>query len=52
MRLKRVFCQSEIENLRLVTVGDKNVRRLDVAVDDVLGMGGLESVCHLNGELQ
>jgi hypothetical protein len=30
--------------------GDKNVRRLDVAMDDALGMRGVQSVGNLDGE--
>ena len=44
------FGQSEIENLGVSTFGHKNVRRLDVPVNDVLGMGGVERVSDLDGQ--
>jgi hypothetical protein len=49
-RLRRNYCahrnlrQTEIENLGMAPLGDKNVRRLNVAVDDAFAMGGVESV--------
>src|SRR5579864_6384851 len=36
LRLQRHFCQPEIENLRLSTIRDEDVRGLDVAMDDAL----------------
>src|SRR5271168_35302 len=46
------FGQSEIEQLGLAALGDENVRRLDVAVDDSLGMSGFERVGDLNAEIE
>jgi hypothetical protein len=42
--------QTKIKNLGVPALGDKNVRRLDVAMDDSLLVGGIESVGNLDGE--
>ncbi len=42
--------QSEIKNLGVTTLGDEDVCRLDVAVDDSLYMGGVERVRDLDGK--
>ena len=42
------FGQPEIENLGMVALGDENIRRLDVAMDNVLGVGRLERVGNFN----
>jgi hypothetical protein len=42
--------QSEVQNLGVTTLGDENVRRLDVAMDDALRMRGIEGVGNLDGE--
>jgi hypothetical protein len=44
--------QAEIQNLRLLALLNENVRRLDVAVDDALGMGGVQPVGYLDGQIQ
>src|SRR5580658_4015811 len=51
-RLARALGQAEIENLGLVAVGHENVGRLDVAVDDSLGVGSVESVGDLCAEIE
>src|SRR4029077_20525359 len=38
----------KIENLGVSAFGDKNVRRLDVAMNDALDVGGIERFCNLN----
>ena len=40
--------QSKIENLRVLTVGNENVRRLNVAMNDAFGMRGLQGIRNLN----
>jgi hypothetical protein len=40
----REFCEAEIENFGVAALGDKDIRGLDVAMDDAVGMGGVERV--------
>ena len=49
-RRGRDLRQSEIQNLCVSALGDEDVSRLDVAVDDALGVGGIERVGDLDGE--
>jgi hypothetical protein len=42
--------ESEVENLGVSALGDKNVCRLDVAMNDALGVGGVEGVDDLDGQ--
>src|SRR5208282_1698886 len=51
-RCSRELGQAEVENLGVSPVGDKNVCRLDVAVDDSLGVRGVESVGNLNRQAE
>ncbi len=51
-RVWRQLGQSEIAQLRVTTVGDEHIGRLDVAVDDLLGVRGVEGVCELRAELE
>ena len=46
------LCQSEVEDLGLPALGDEDVRRLDVAVDDPLGVGGVQGVGKLDSQLE
>jgi len=46
------FSQAEIENLRVPTFGDKNVRRFDVAMNDSLGVRGIERVGDFDGKIE
>src|SRR4051812_35018142 len=46
------FCQSEIEDLGVIAFGDENIRRLNVAMDNVLGVRRLERVCNFNRQTQ
>ena len=43
------FRQAKIQNLGVAALGDENIRRLDVAVDDAFGVGGIEPVRNLDG---
>ena len=40
--------QTEVENLGVAALGDEDVRRLDVAMDDALGVRGVERIRDLN----
>jgi hypothetical protein len=42
--------KAEIENLGVSAFGDKNIRGLDVAVNDALGVRGVERVGDFDGE--
>ena len=44
------FRQSEIQNLGVAAVGNKNIGGLDVAVDDSLGMSRVQGVSDLDAE--
>ena len=42
------FCQAEIENFYRAALGEENICRLDVAMDDAFGVCGVERVGDLN----
>src|SRR6202162_4031069 len=44
------FRQSKIENLGVSALGDEDVGGLDVAVNNSLGMRGIEGIGNLDGE--
>src|SRR6185436_11115721 len=44
--------EAEVENLGLLAIGDEDVRRLDVAVQDAARVRGVERVGNLHGEPQ
>ena len=44
--------QTEVQNLRLAPRGHEDVRRLDVAVDDALGVRRVQPVGNLNAQVQ
>ena len=44
--------QAEIQNLRFAPAGDKDVSRLDVAMDYALEMSSLQPVGNLNGNIE
>ena len=44
------FGETEIENLRVSTLGDENVRRLDVAMNDALGVRRIQCIGNFNGK--
>jgi hypothetical protein len=44
--------KAEVENLGVPPFGDKNVGRLDVAMDDAFGMGSIERVGDFNCEAE
>ena len=44
------FGEAEVENFCVAAFGDENVGGLDVAMDDVFLMGGVEGVGNFDGE--
>ena len=44
--------KSEIQNLRLPAIGDEDVGRLDIAVNDALAMGYVERVGDLDADVE
>src|SRR6266478_7971411 len=52
LRLRGDLSQSEIENLRLTSIRDEDVRWLDVPMDDALRMCRVESVGNLNAQIE
>src|SRR5882672_4514160 len=42
------LCQAEVQNLRMTAFGDKNICRLNIAVNDAVRVGGVERVGDLN----
>ena len=46
------FREAEIENFCVSALSDENIGGLNVAVDDSLGMGGVESVGNFDRNLQ
>src|SRR5580700_12249612 len=42
------FCQAEIENFYRAALGDENICRLDIAMDDAFGVRSIERVGDLN----
>ncbi len=52
VRLQRHFGQPEIENLRLTSIRHKDVRWLDVPMDDSLRVCGVERVGDLDAQIE
>src|SRR5579864_1165934 len=46
------FSQPEVENLRLASIRDEDVRGLDVPMDDTLRVRGVESVGDLDAQIE
>ena len=46
------FGQAEVQDLRLPATGNKDVCRLDVAMDESLLMRRVQAVGYLNGQIQ
>jgi hypothetical protein len=49
---KREFGGAEIEDFGAPALGDKNVGRFDVAMDDAFAVGGVQSVGYFDGQVQ
>jgi hypothetical protein len=45
------FCEAEIEDFGVAAPRDEDVGGLDVSVDNALGMGGIEGVGNVDGEV-
>jgi hypothetical protein len=52
LRLQGNLGQSEIENLRLTSVGDEDIRRLDVPMDDSLRVCRIQGVGDLDAQIE
>src|SRR5580658_8699293 len=46
------FGKAKIENLGVAAFGDEDVGGLDVAVNDALGVGGIEGIRYFDGEIE
>jgi hypothetical protein len=46
------FSQAKVENLGVAALGHKNIRGLDVTVNDALGVCGVQSIGHVNSDSQ
>ena len=44
--------QTEIENLGVTALGDENVGRLDVAMNDSFGVSGIQCIGNLDGQIE
>ena len=42
--------ETEVENLSVTSASDENVGGLDIAMDDIFEMSGIECIRHVNGE--
>ena len=49
---RRHLCQPEIQNFGVSALGHEDVSRLDVAMDDALGVGCLERIGNVDAERQ
>ena len=52
LRFQRDFREPEIENLRLTSIRNEDVRWLDVSMDDALRMCCIERVGNLDAEIE
>ena len=50
--LRSEFCQTEVQDLGLPALGDKDIGRLDVAVHNSAGVGGIERVGDLDSQIE
>src|ERR1700680_465992 len=46
------LCQAEVQNLGVPALGDENVRRLNIAVNDAVRVGGVERVGNLDPQIK
>src|SRR5712692_7033515 len=51
-RLERQLGQPEIEDLGVTALGDEDVRRLDIPVDNSLGMRGIQRIGNLDSQVE
>ena len=50
--MKSNLGQPEVQNLGMSTLGNKDICRLDVAMNDPLGVGGVERIGDLNRQTE
>ena len=48
----RLFCQAKVEQLCLSAIGDENIGRLDVAMNDFFGMSRIECIGNLRPQIE
>src|SRR5260221_1767928 len=46
------FCQSKIENFGVAALSDENIGGLDVAMNNAFGVGSVERVGNVDGDVQ
>ena len=46
------LCQSKIQDFGVPSIGDKDVGRFNIAVNDALGMGRIEGVCNIDANIK
>src|SRR4051812_38385314 len=50
--MRSLLCQSKIQNLGLMALRHKNIGRLDVAMNNALGVSGIKRIRNLNSQVE